>query len=176
MQTKKDGFLKLYHSVWNEISHLNLIDKLLYIYLLSKQNRFGGSSFFLSDKTAIVDLGISQRTLVRAKKRISMLPFVSYKPGKYRKSVSEWHVLEVERVPNCPVKGAKSANNPCQNGTTSNTDRSKTDKKKGLQPIVIHNTIINKTAGKEEKVDLETMRQDTQALLSRLSTPIGGES
>lgn len=162
----KEGFLKLYHETWNEIAHLNLIEKLLYIYLLSKQDRFGGGSFFLCDRVIVADLGISQRTLVRAKRRlISKMPIV-YKQGRYRKRVSEWQVLGKERVPNCPREGAKNANNWCQNGTTRDTDRRETDKKKKIsQPQIVNNIVVNTTKPQLSDNFLKTMHCDSQRFL-----------
>lgn len=159
-----NGFMKFYHNTWQEISRLRAIDKLFYIYLLSKQNQFGDKAFFLTDKCIMSDLALSRMSLYRIKKRIILLPFITYEPGKYRKSVSKWY-----------ISGINLIHKAYQNGATSNMD-SKMDKKKGdfsqnpqTPEVHIHNTIVNNPPPKDkEKLDLGRMGVETKDFLKGL--------
>lgn len=157
MPKTKEGFLKLYHETWNEIAHLKLSDIAFLLYLLHKQNQFGDKSFFLTDKCIMTDLRIPRMTLCRIKKRIKVLPFIQYKAGKYRKSVSEWYITGINMV-----------HKAYQNGATSNMD-SKMDKKKEVvsQPNIINNIIVNTPKRELSEDFLKTIHQDSQRLLNR---------
>jgi hypothetical protein len=149
---KQRGFLKLYHTIWNEIAHLKPPDKLFTIYLMSKQNLYGEGAFYLSDRVIMGELGISRRSLFRRKKCAKMARYIEYTPGKYRKSVAIWHL---KGVPFGTERGAKMAQQ--EEGIK------KKDIKRGVsQPIHIHNTIVNTT----EKLDRNAMHKGFRSYLN----------
>ncbi len=158
---KKDGFLKLYHSIWNETTHLKFTEKFIYIYLVSKQNSFGDKDFYLTDKQATAELGICRETLRIHRKSLKNRHLLDYEPGKYRQSACFYAIKRL----NSGLKAPKI----CATRRCNIEDVNK--KNVVSQPIVIHNTIINKTERTKELPQEEFLRQmhiDTDNLLKNL--------
>jgi len=86
------GFTQLPHSIWEEIAGLRKTEKLLYIYLLDKQNFYGNKEFFLTDEVIKKDLSISRQTLNLCRKRLKLLRFLEYESGKWRKSATKYYI------------------------------------------------------------------------------------
>ena len=158
---KKGGFLKLYHNTWNEISHLKFTEKFLYVYLVSKQNSFGDRDFYLTDKQIVAELGICRETLRIHRKSLKNRHLIDYEPGKYRKSACFYAIKRL----NSGLKAPKIC-------ATRRCNIEDVNKKKGLQPIIINNTIINKTEKlPQREVDEEFLKQmsiDRDSLLRSL--------
>lgn len=163
---QQNGFMRLYHTIWNELIHFKPTEKLFLIYLMSKQNQYGDKPFFLSDKAIMADLGIIHRkSLYRIKKRVNLTPFVEYRPGKYRKSASIWY-----------IKGVKSVLLPASKTTQQEYGRKNMEIRRGVvsQPtkekpeIHIHTTVVNNNQKVANPVDTDKMHKDANRFLNEV--------
>ncbi len=117
-----NGFTKLYHNIWEDIKDLNKIEKLLYIYLLDKQNYYGNKEFFITDKEICKDLGICRKTLYLCRERVKNTHSIRYERGKYTKCASKYH-----------IECVKSSQRVCKDYSTIRNNKEELNKEKDLK-------------------------------------------
>lgn len=96
MEKNNNGFFKVSHVFWEVTKELSVAVKLFIIYLLGKENYFGSTEFYLTDREIEEDLRVGRRSISRWRKRAKMIRFIDYTAGKYKGSATTYNVKGIK--------------------------------------------------------------------------------
>ena len=105
---QSNGFFMLPHNFWEVTRELSVAVKFFLIYLLAKDNYFGGNGeFFLTDEEIQQDLRVGRGSLQRwrrclikdtNKEGIKIIPFIEFKIGKYTGMATTYNIKRIKTI------------------------------------------------------------------------------